>query len=184
MDKYLTDTDVHNLSCYPIRVLCYNEILNLNSINDLFMNYNYVVILYEVALHEGHWVALLKHPERGVIEFFDPYGYKPDDEREFIPKDMWILNKLSKLLYLASLEGWIIEYNEIPLQSDKDGINTCGRWVSFRICNSKLDLTQFQNLFKNLKNPDQEIVRLTGGRKGKKKYYKRKRKFYFKRKFY
>jgi len=82
----------------------------------------------------GHWTGLFIDKKNKVVYFLDPLGEYPDDALlhikpgyRFITEqdDRDINNFLDNLLR----KGYKIFYNHINLQEQKEGINTCGRWV-------------------------------------------------------
>ena len=50
-----------------------------------------------------------------------------------------------------------IEYNEMPLQSQNDGVNDCGRWCMAWVSNSDLPLEAFQRVTMDMPNRDEFI---------------------------
>lgn len=97
----------------------------------------------------GHWTCLFINRTTGLIEFFDPYGYYPDEERHFIPGNIWEKPYLTKLLYRSSLDkNAKIEFNEYDYQGREDfNVSTCGRYVGIRVLLKNLTNKQFHNLF-------------------------------------
>lgn len=94
-----------------------------------------LVILYEVAPNQGHWVLVHRTPEG--IEHFDSYGYKPDQEFSFIPSSFRKRSGQQRRLLVQTLlslqsTGEKINYNQYKLQKDSPKISTCGRWVVLR----------------------------------------------------
>ncbi len=105
-----------------------------------------LVLLYEVQNNLGHWVTVLKTPQG--IEHFDSYGYAPDMELNFIPKEFQLESNqnhkyLLKLLYDSHA---VINYNPYPLQKGLFTA-TCGRWVILRNMFNDLTTDQFHNTF-------------------------------------
>jgi len=108
-----------------------------------------LVLLYEVAPNQGHWVMVHETPEG--IEHFDAYGYKPDQEFEFIDgkfrrKSGQAYPLLVKALLQAQKNGHIINYNQFELQSLKNGIATCGKWCALRWKFRRLSIKDFHAL--------------------------------------
>jgi hypothetical protein len=119
-----------------------------------------VAILYQQTPYFGHWTLLLKTPEG--VEFFDSYGIQPDNEfKELAWQQPHYLAK--KLLEIQRLIP--INYNQYKLQSRKEGVNTCGRWVILR---SLLDYVGTDTFYKIIKKysklkgltPDQFVTSL------------------------
>ena len=155
----LSSSDIMKGMNGKTKIISYSQVSNYKSINDLLYPYNNVVILYEWGNRIGHWTSLNKHPN-GDLDFFDPYGYKPDDERSFIPDEHWESNFLSQLL--ANYQGKIY-YNEYPLQTKNKNIATCGRWVLMRLILKDEPLDIFTRTFMKINPLDREqlITRIT-----------------------
>jgi len=163
IDYSLSSSDIKEL--VDTNVISYNDLYKVNDIKDIMKNGS-VVILYETTNNIGHWVTLKENKEGNTIYFLDPYGLLIDDEFNFI-SDEFIKNKyhndttrLRKLLYDSDYDE--IEYNEKPLQSYKDNVNTCGRYAVFFIY-SNLTLDEFVYMLKTMKgiSPDEVVLNAT-----------------------
>lgn len=163
MSKALSDEDLHKICGDDVKIIKYPDIIQYNTIDELLQPYNKVIILYEFAPNYGHWVSLMKH-KNNVIEHWDSYGLKVDDEMKFIKKmttkKKYITPHLTKLLYESPYE---ILFNEFKLQSENPKIATCGRWGAFRLVMMKYSLEEFAYIFLNNKffKPDEYITILT-----------------------
>jgi len=145
-------------------LITYKEIYNFPTLDDLLGEYGCCIILYEFIIGMGHWVTIFKVNDHKV-EFFDSYGYIPDNEFSFIPKtfqnEYYPYNRyLTKLLYESNYK---IEYNHTPLQSKGNGINTCGRYVVNRLLNRNIPLKEYVKILQSdkNKNSDELITILT-----------------------
>lgn len=142
----LSSRDIQDL-LPGVDVKLYGELSDVRRLDELFENpWNATVLLYETSEGYGHWVCVLRRGKR-VVECFDSYGYVPDDQLGFIPatfrrKSEQDYPHLTKLLYES---GYNVHYNDHPLQSHRKGVNTCGRWVVYRIRNAKLSEDAFAN---------------------------------------
>ena len=93
----------------------------------------------------GHWVALFYTDEsRNQVEFFDSYGYAPDEELNIAKYDNQPL--LKEMMEASNLK---VIYNKTKLQTFAEDVNTCGRWTASRIAMRSVPLQQFVRLFKN-----------------------------------
>jgi hypothetical protein len=110
----------------------------------------------------GHWVCLIKKDNE--IEFFDPYGEKPDDQLKWVgaakrfelDQDRPLLSKLLRE------SGYKVIYNKYPFQKDKNDINTCGRHCVSRLLFKDLSLPQYAEMIrKSGLSPDEFVSRLT-----------------------
>lgn len=104
-----------------------------------------IVLLYETKDNFGHWTSVLRTPEG--IEHFDSYGYKPDEEFEFIPKKFKYKShqdhKYLIDMLLDSKEQ--INYSDFNFQDDLP-VATCGRWVVLRNLFNHLTSKQFGSM--------------------------------------
>jgi len=152
MDKILENIEKQDLSGEDLINICegkveivpYHELNKYNSIEQLLQKYGAVILLYEVRQNFGHYTALLYDPQ-GKLEFFDSYGFRPDQELKYAT-----YNAEEGVPYLTKLlEAYKkpIVYNTIKLQKMLRDINTCGRWTSCRIRLRHLVLRDFQHLF-------------------------------------
>src|SRR3989344_4530504 len=83
---------------FHIKVLKYKELSQYRTLNELLSPSDAAIILYEYKHNMGHWCCVFKHKDKSA-EFWDPLGYKPDHEFEFIPDSYTTKKYLSKLLY-------------------------------------------------------------------------------------
>ena len=161
-DYALSEFDVQKVAGFKVPVMKYSEIQKYNNINQLLGNKGAVILLYEWKQNMGHWCCCFKSPEG--IEFFDSFGYEPDNEDDFIPVNLQKKFKLDRhLSYLLSKTDLPLHYNEFILQDKKS--NTCGRWVAWRLRNRHQDLYKFVKPFEKYYEqgyqPDELIIQLT-----------------------
>jgi hypothetical protein len=113
------------------KIMKYSELESVNDLNDLFSGpKDYRIILIETNQNIGHWTAITRN--NNLIVWFDSYGLAPDQEFEFIPVKMQqILDEQGKpLTKLINKFKGKFNYNTIKFQQQKEGVNTCGRWVT------------------------------------------------------
>lgn len=138
-------------------IIKYSDLADYHSIQQLLpRNKSWKIILIENQLNSGHWALLLRYGN--TIEWFNSYGTFPSLELDFIShlqnsflnQDVKHLN----ILLTQALSKFKIIYNKRQLQKVQDGVNTCGKWVIWRIIMMEkynMDLQQFINLVDNLK---------------------------------
>lgn len=158
----LSDKDIINLVDGKANVITYKELQKYKTLDDALGEDNAFVLLYETEPNFGHWTCVFK--ENGRVNVFDSYGIYPDDEIKFVPKNFKKLNYrkfkyLTKLLYDSK---YPVEYNEVPLQSDKVGVSTCGRWVATRLIMRDMCQDDFAKLFSQFDDPDLAVTYITG----------------------
>lgn len=123
------------------KVIKYSDLVNYDSINDLLQtNKDFRIILTEQEKNSGHWCAVMKYGkgDGNVIEWFDPYGVKPDGQFRYIDTIKKHMlgqagNPLTKLLTNTKDSNQAVFYNKRRFQVIDDNINTCGRWCIARV---------------------------------------------------
>lgn len=154
LKKYsLNEEDMLDLVDGKAKIMTYSELTNYDDIDDALGKHGAIILLYESEKYYGHWTALFKRGN--VIEFFDSYGLKPDDELKMIPDNFRRVNNmelphLTALLYYSP-KKYRISYNEHYLQELNPDINTCGRWVAMRLIFRDLTLRKFIDLLRHRK---------------------------------
>ena len=134
------------------KLLKYTDLYQYNTVEELFENYEKVIILYLIFNESsGHWVCLFKN--KVGLCFFDSYGVPLDYELEAIPKAKRIQlheqqSYLKKLLFHDE-----VCYNNITYQEPNTA--TCGCHVSYRLNNSHLNDVEYFKLIASKKiKPD------------------------------
>ena len=172
MDKYLLNAENIDLSGNDILditnnetyIMSYEDLHNINNIDELFKDKDSVTILYQTKKNYGHWVALIKHDDNN-IEFFDSYGLNIDEELKYSEYNLRLHdnNLVPHLSHLLQTSQYNIIHNKIKLQQFVEHVNTCGRHCCVRIKFKKLSLSQYLSLITNNKfyNPDMWVTALT-----------------------
>lgn len=178
MNKSLSAKDVFNIASQTCNVITYNQIENMQSIDDLFdsfenkilnqiypYNNNCCLLCYLTKPNYGHWVLLQRSKNR--LDFMDSYGDKPDDQLDFIStkfrkESNQVKYHLSKLLLDTDLK---IHYNEKQLQELNPDIATCGRYCGAYL-KYNMPVEKFANIIldkskENNITPDELITILT-----------------------
>ena len=118
-------------------------------------------MLYETKQNFGHYTALYYNNSK-QLEFFDSYGFAPDQELKYAT-----FNLQEGIPYLTRLlknYNKPVTYNKTRFQMWAKDINTCGRWTSVRIrMKDKYSLNEFTQLFNKPKyfNGDFYVSALT-----------------------
>jgi len=141
----LSDSDITRLSHGDIKTITYPQLKDYQSLDDLFSSHDFVMILYETRQNYGHWIMLSKFKDsKGeYYEFFDPYGFQPDEELQFIDEN--VRDNLGESDYHLSsmLHGNRVVVNHTRFQQFKEDVNTCGRHCIFRFLNRRMNLKQY-----------------------------------------
>lgn len=151
-DIPLSNLDIQqkvNCKFYP-----YEFVNKINNINDFLPK---SLILYQLA-EIGHFVCIFQNKEG--INFFDSYGYKPDEQLNFMPDELKkkLKHDYTYIIRLLLNQPYPIIYNEYKLQKLK--ASTCGHWCTIRLIYSDLTNDEFASVFKNVKDKDKLIVKL------------------------
>lgn len=173
--EYALSNDDINVILEPdTKVFAYPKFNQMRHIDEAFDKLGRCVFLFLTqSPTSGHWVCMFKRENQ--IHYFDSYGGKPDAQREWLSQEE--LDALDEseptLTYLLRQSGYRVFYSTYKYQSDKNDINSCGRWCVARlICKDATDV-QFYNLVKDdmkrngLTKPDDWVALFTGEILGK-----------------
>lgn len=172
--KYsLTSEDIEKSVPFEFPIHRYNEIKKYDSLDSLLYPNGSCVIYFETGIENnsvmGHWTCMVKSPfskdiSKMAYVFFDPYGIIPDDEKDMIDHEYqeMIGQSQNTLSYLMSISDLPIEYNELPLQQMKPGLNTCGRHVICKLLSYQFPLEIYQEfMISKGSTPDEKVVSVT-----------------------
>lgn len=161
--KPLSGADIERICDGKVRVVVYRDLRRFRDIDELFGDVNAVALLYEMRPGYGHWVALTRRGKK--VEFFDPYGYAPDEELKFVrPEYEKKLGAstpvLSEMLYHSPYR---LVFSNAQLQKRARGVASCGRHVAMRCVLADVPLEKYVKLVKSAKgqNPDDVVTQLT-----------------------
>jgi hypothetical protein len=170
ISKPMTDGDLEKYTGVKKEdIIKYADLKNYPKITDLLpTEKDFKIILIEDKFNSGHWVCIMRNGKN--IEYFNSYGAKPDYEWKFINRMIRTClgedtNEMTRLLQQAEEDGFHTSYNKYRFQKLANSVQTCGRWVIFRIETFKMGFNneQFKELVDKLKkNVDTE----TGGNVG------------------
>jgi len=136
LKKSLSDSDIRRVLGQATPILTYPELKNYSTMEQLLpKDKSFVVLLIETKQNSGHWICIMRYGN--IIEYFDSYGYKPDNEFNLISKATQALLG-EKKHYMTELIKTIPKdikfmWNKTRLQEMNDNVDDCGRWVCFRI---------------------------------------------------
>lgn len=161
MNYSLSNGDINKLLDGKCNIMSYDQLSKYDNIDSAMGKYGALILLYQTKQNYGHWCCVFKR-NNNTIEFFDPYGLFPDDELEFVPKNMRkVLNEdyphLTWLLYNSGYKK--IDYNSKQLQKFKGDVNTCGRHCAVRIMLRNLPIDEYIKFLG--KDPDKKVLELT-----------------------
>ena len=155
----LSGTDILRITDNKTNIYKYEDLENVQYLDEIFNLYGAAIILYQTAEKYGHWVSLIKKSNK-LLEFYDPYGINVDDELN-IDNNYHLRIHGGKLVpHLTSLiekGGWRVEVNKTQIQKIKEDVNTCGRYCALRVRFKNLSMLKFNNLFLNNKCYDSDF---------------------------
>lgn len=176
LEKYsLSAKDIVNLVGSYVPIVRYPDLAdyNLNHFLKLFDNpkRGFVLFFETESMESGHWQCLFMDLDK-QIHFFDSYGLKPDEAKDYLRKNTLIkLNEskpyLTKLLDKCIDLGYPVSYSPHQYQKMVGNVDTCGRWVSVRLYNSMKSDSQFVKYIESLKkrynvgSDDEAVCELT-----------------------
>lgn len=154
MDVCYSDSDIRTMLRGNVKIMTYKDLTNYPTIEKALEEFGRIALLYETKDNFGHWCCVFYGPKNRIY-FFDPYGIRIDDQLLYIDPKFRMKNNqdFRYLSYLLKNTDKKIDYNDYSLQSEKEGVNTCGRWVVVRMMFNFLDSDEFAKLF----SPDSNL---------------------------
>ena len=168
MDKMLTPQDIRAI-VGNVRLVKFDTLIGYETIEDLLPRVkDCVIIFWEIESENvGHYTALCRDKQSYI--FFDSYGNTEQEDFSYIP--ITLRRQLNiKYDYLKELlKGKKVINNHVAFQKMRDGVNTCGRFVSMFLYVFKRgkSLKYFQDVMKEnlrkygFKNYDEMAVDFT-----------------------
>ena len=160
--KYsLSSDDIRRSLNNDVSILLYEDLANVDDIRHIFEPSNNVVLLYpDTQYNQGHWVALMYHPNRNHIIYFDPYNLS-------IRKSLEYSRHLHNKPYILALPELLERFpgtldlkTKHRMQVMTDNISTCGRHVISRIIHRDLSNEEYERYLVYDKLSADEIVTL------------------------
>jgi len=165
----LSDGDIRALLGDDIKIITYPDLEKMSNINEAFDHKGRCIMLFlTTGPTEGHWCAMLR--KKKGIEFFDPYGDAPEEQKEGIPRSrLEALDQEKPLLTrLLRASGKPVYYNSHAFQKESKNINTCGRWCVGRMLFANKPIEAFAKAVEDSgMTPDNFITALTASALGK-----------------
>lgn len=164
----LSNDDINEILEPDTKVFAYPRFAEMSHIDEAFDKLGRCVFLFLTQSEtSGHWACIFKR--KNYIEYFDSYGKKPEDQRNWISQEQ--LDRLGEgepyLWNLLRNSGYQVYYSTYPYQSDRDDINTCGRHAVARLICKDLSNKEYYNLVMSemkahkLKSPDDFVALFT-----------------------
>ena len=164
----LSNDDINEILEPDTKIFTYPEFGKMERIDEAFDKLGRCVFLFLTkSPTSGHWVCMFRKGD--TIEYFSSYGDKPEEERNWLTEEQ--LEELGQdepyLYNLLKKSGYKVYYNTHNYQSDRDDINTCGRWCVARLITKDISNKEFYNLVREqmkergLKKPDDWVALFT-----------------------
>lgn len=156
-----------------IKIVTYDELHAIDNIHELLKPNGAFILLYMLKPGFGHWVCVFTStygaPVEGIsksgvryakynydkdncINFFDPYGWRPDSRQVFQNVDPSFIKKMNQdytwLTNLLKHSGYQhVTYNKYRLQGKN--VSTCGRFCILRIWMRNFSNKEFAYFMRN-----------------------------------
>jgi hypothetical protein len=143
----LSNDDINAILEPDTKIFTYPQFGDMESIESAFDRLGRCVFLFLTQSETvGHWLCMFARDD-GSIEYFDSYGEKPEAQRKWIGEEK--LEELGEaepyLFNLLKESNKKVYYNTYPYQTDRNDINTCGRWCVARLIMKDYSNLQFYN---------------------------------------
>lgn len=163
----LSDGDLLRLLDGQANIVLYPELKDMASLDEAMGPYGAAIILYMSQPSYGHWCAVFRQ-EYDLVEFFDPYSSKPDDNLDKLD-EAWAAESDQDMPYLSRLmlmSPYRLSFNQYPFQAHKKDVRTCGRHCAARLLLRDLPLDVYAHAIdaaaeRSGTTPDAVVVALT-----------------------
>jgi len=166
-DYPLSDDDIRKILGKGIKIITYSDLAHCKKLP--FDRQGRLIMLYQTfSATSGHWVCLLNKPDH--IEFFDPYGDKPEEPLKTVPQDEKEEYGVDEpyLTKLLRASGKKVIYNTYPFQKERRDVNTCGRHSVVRCLYAPYSLAKYKKVMDSSgMSPDNFVSALTADKLGK-----------------
>lgn len=155
----LSGKDIMRMVDGQTRILPYEQLKTYNNLEQILSPYGTCVLLYETKENFGHWVVLIDRGS-GMLEFYDSYGLKPDEELQIDNQYHLRIHGGVLTPHLTALiksGGWSVKYNNKQLQKQLSDVNTCGRYCVMRILYKDISIQKFNDLLTKNKHYDSDF---------------------------
>ena len=159
----LGDDDIRKLLGDDIAIHTYPQLGDMNSIAEAFDRKGRAIVLFPNASPTmGHWCCMIR--KKDGIEFFDPYGEAPEDQKEGLSQSRMEQLDIARpyLTKLLKASGVPVYYNTHQFQQDKSSVATCGRHCAVRLLYAPFSLDKYADTIeKSGLSPDDFVAGVT-----------------------
>ena len=140
-------------------IIRYEELFNTKPADLLRRDH---IIFFGYPDNIGHWTALFNKGNK--IEFFDPYGFYPDEQWKYIenkqhqkPPEKILSKLLEKLIQMGyqvtynpyNVQGYLVQHSFGPIEKELSR-NECGELIILRLLLKQLSNREFYEYIKKL----------------------------------
>jgi len=164
----LSNDDIQAILEPDTKIFSYPKFNQMSHIDEAFDRFGRCIFLFlTLSPTSGHWLCMFKRGNS--IHYFDSYGEKPDAQREWLSQEQLdVLDEsVPRLTQLLRASGYKIFYSTYQYQSEKNDINSCGRWAVLRImCKNESDIQFFKMVKEGMRErkitkPDDYVALVT-----------------------
>lgn len=159
----LSDGDIKQLLGGNIKITTYPDLDKVSDIREIFDNQGRAILFFpQSSEQEGHWTALIK--DGHTIEFFDPYGERPDAQKNSLSDSKLEQMRMKEPMLhdLLTNSPCNVVFNKVQLQKLQNCVNTCGRHAVCRLKHYKMPIRKYREMiYRTGENPDDFVVNET-----------------------
>ena len=159
----LSDDDIRKLLGGDIKITTYPDLDKVHHLNELFDRRGRAILFVpQTDATNGHWTAMIKNGRE--IEFFDPYGEEPEEQKSSFFKGKFHQLHMDEPLLAKLLDdsGYRIYFNKVQLQELSNDVNTCGRHCVCRLLYYKFPIERYREMIKRSgDSPDDFVCKMT-----------------------
>lgn len=147
----LSDADIRLICQQDVAIVGFYDLKDYKNLNQVFDESDAVVIYYAVDSEtRGHYSTLIWHPDEGVVEAWDSYGFPIEELGKRSDFDYRRSNGVNYLEHLIAraIEQYGVRFvqNRKRFQQFDEDVNTCGRYACLRAKFRDLSLEDFNAL--------------------------------------
>lgn len=159
----LSDDDIRHLLGGDIKITTYPDLDKVSDISEIFDRKGRAILFFpQSSEQQGHWTALIKDGRK--IEFFDPYGEKPDAQKNGLSDSKLEQMRMKEPMLhdLLINSPYNVVFNKVQLQKLENCVNTCGRHAVCRLQHYKMPIGKYREMiYRTGENPDDFVVNET-----------------------
>ena len=154
----ISTDDLRKITNNETAIWEYHQLADMRSIDELFVEHESAIILYELQGDIGHFIAVIRDIERNYIRHYDSYKLDPDEEINLFKHKV---PYYSQFLY-TSYYG--VDLNNHQHQQYREAIQTCGRHSALRCIYKHLTNDEYHKFISSkptIHSPDELVSVMT-----------------------